>query len=100
MTFIRRYRESDWPVIWPLLRATFEAGDTDAFDPQSTEAEIHMAWVEIPSATYVACPSDGRILGTYVLKPNRTQTSEGHDLTESTDGIPLVERPPVASSSR
>jgi ribosomal protein S18 acetylase RimI-like enzyme len=71
MASIRRYRESDWPAVWPLLRATFEAGDTYAFSPDSTEAEIHTAWVEVPSATYVACAPDGRVLGTYMLKPNQ-----------------------------
>ncbi len=71
MTSIRRYRESDWPAVWSLLRATFEAGDTYAFSPDSTEAEIHAAWVEAPSATYVACAPDGAVLGTYLLKPNQ-----------------------------
>lgn len=71
MTTIRRYEESDWPAIWPFLRTTFEAGDTYAFSPRSTEAEIHRAWVELPSATYVACDSDGRVVGTYFIKPNQ-----------------------------
>lgn len=71
MLTIRRYRETDWPSIWPLLHTTFEAGDTYAFSPQSTEVEIHQAWVEVPSATYVACAPDGRILGTYFIKPNQ-----------------------------
>jgi ribosomal protein S18 acetylase RimI-like enzyme len=71
MLTIRRYRETDWPSIWLLLHTTFEAGDTYAFSPQSTEAEIHQAWVEVPSATYVACAPDERILGTYFIKPNQ-----------------------------
>jgi hypothetical protein len=71
MPSVRRYRESDWPAVWSLLRATFEAGDTYAFLPESTEAEIHAAWVEDPSATYVACAPDGAVLGTYLLKPNQ-----------------------------
>jgi len=71
MTTIRGYEESDWPAIWPFLRTTFEAGDTYAFSPRSTEAEIHRAWVELPSATYVACDSDGRVVGTYFIKPNQ-----------------------------
>lgn len=70
MAFIRRYAEPDWPAIWPFLRTTFEAGDTYAFSPRSTEAEIHRAWIELPSATYVACDSDGRVVGTYFIKPN------------------------------
>lgn len=71
MTRIRRYQETDWSAVWPILRATFEAGDTYAFSPQSTEAEIHAAWVELPLATYVACEDDGRVLGTYFIKPNQ-----------------------------
>jgi ribosomal protein S18 acetylase RimI-like enzyme len=71
MTTIRRFQESDWPVIWPILRDTFEGGDTYVFAPESTEAEIHKAWVEMPAATYVACGADGRILGTYYLRPNQ-----------------------------
>ena len=68
---IRRYQESDWPAVWPLLHATFASGDTYAFAPESSEADIHKAWVEVPGATYVACAPDGRLLGTYILKANQ-----------------------------
>jgi RimJ/RimL family protein N-acetyltransferase len=71
MVSIRRFHESDWPAVWPILRVTFEAGDTYAFAPDSTEAEIHRAWVEVPSATHVACAPDGQVLGTYFIKPNQ-----------------------------
>jgi len=37
---IRRFRDSDWSALWPVLRTTFEAGDTYAFSPHGTEAEI------------------------------------------------------------
>ena len=73
MPLIRRFREADWPSVWPLLRTTFAAGDTYAYSPQSTEAEIHRAWVDLPSSTYVACAPDGRLLGTYYLKPNQAE---------------------------
>jgi ribosomal protein S18 acetylase RimI-like enzyme len=71
MTSIRRYQEADWPVVWALLHATFSSGDTYAFSPDSSEAEIHRAWVEAPAATFVACAPDGRLLGTYLLKANQ-----------------------------
>jgi ribosomal protein S18 acetylase RimI-like enzyme len=71
MTTIRRFRESDWPLIWPFLRATFEAGDSYVFSPESTEADIHKVWVEVPAATYVACDAGGQLLGSYYLKPNQ-----------------------------
>lgn len=71
MISVRRYQESDWPVLWPLLQATFASGDTYAFSPESNEAEIHTAWVGVPAATYVACAPDGNLLGTYILKANQ-----------------------------
>ncbi len=71
MAAIRRFQEADWPVVWPLLHATFAAGDTYAFAPDSSEADIHKAWVEVPLATYVACAPDGQLLGTYILKANQ-----------------------------
>jgi ribosomal protein S18 acetylase RimI-like enzyme len=70
MHLIRKYQESDWPMIWPILHATFSAGDTYTFSPDSTEAEIHNVWVEAPAATFVACGPDGQMLGTYFIKPN------------------------------
>ena len=71
MTLVRRFQDTDWPTVWPLLQATFEAGDTYAYSPQSTEAEIHKAWVELPTATYVALDAQGLLLGTYFIKPNQ-----------------------------
>ncbi len=71
MISVRRYQESDWPALWPLLQATFAAGDTYAYSPESNEAEIHTAWVEGPAATYVACAPDGSLLGTYIIKANQ-----------------------------
>ncbi len=52
---IREYLESDWPMIWPILREIIRAGDTYTFSPQSTEEEIRKAWVEVPAKTFVAC---------------------------------------------
>lgn len=68
---IRRLEPTDWPLVWPLLRATFQAGDTYAFAPESIEADIHKAWIEAPSRTFVACAPDGKLLGTYFIKPNQ-----------------------------
>ena len=71
MHHIRRFEETDWPSLWPILHATFLAGDTYAFAPESTEAEIYRAWVELPAATFVALSASGRIVGTYFIKPNQ-----------------------------
>ncbi len=71
MPRIREYLAADWPAIWPMLHATFLAGDTYTFSPESTEQEIRAAWVEVPADTFVACDSGDRILGTYFIKPNQ-----------------------------
>ena len=71
MIHVRKYLESDWPAVWPILHSTFRAGETYTFAPESTEAEIQKAWIETPSAVFVACDSDGRVLGTYFIKPNQ-----------------------------
>lgn len=68
---IRRIEQADWQTVWRLLRTTFEAGDTYAFAPDSSEADIRRAWVELPAATYVACAPDGGIVGTYYIKANQ-----------------------------
>jgi len=71
MMRIRPYQAPDWTSLWPLLRRTIAAGDTYAFPPESTEAEIHRAWIELPTAAFVACADDDRIVGTYYIKPNQ-----------------------------
>lgn len=71
MHAMRRFVESDWPVVWPLLRTTFAAGDTYPFTPESTEPEIQRFWIELPAATFVCCAPDGALLGTYFLRPNQ-----------------------------
>ncbi|HUQ10504.1 MAG TPA: N-acetyltransferase [Steroidobacteraceae bacterium] len=67
---IRLFRESDWPAVWRLLRATFAAGDTYSFAPDSAEADIRKVWIDLPLAAFVAV--DGAtLLGTYFIKPNQ-----------------------------
>lgn len=68
---IRPYAADDWPAVWALLSATFARGDTYAFAPDATEAEIHHAWVTVPGATFVARADDGALVGTYYLKANQ-----------------------------
>ena len=60
---IRPLQAADWPAVWPILRTTFQAGETYAFASDSSEAEIHKAWVELPAATFVALGAGGEVLG-------------------------------------
>ena len=68
---IREFRDADWPEVWELLRATFAAGDTYTFAPDSSEAEIRKIWIDAPAATFVTRDADGTLLGTYFIKPNQ-----------------------------
>ena len=71
MHTIRKFTPTDWPALWPILQTTFASGDTYAYAPDSSEADIHKVWVEQPLATYVAVSDAGDLLGTYTLKPNQ-----------------------------
>jgi ribosomal protein S18 acetylase RimI-like enzyme len=71
MIEIRHFRDTDWVDVWPILRNTFSAGDTYAFDPQSSEDDIRHAWIALPQRTFVAVDDAGAIIGTYFIKPNQ-----------------------------
>lgn len=68
---VRPFAVSDWPALWPILRATFSKGDTYAFPADASEEEIFDAWINVPKATFVACDASGQILGSYYIKPNQ-----------------------------
>lgn len=72
MVAIRPFENADWASVWSILEPTFRSGETYAFSPDITEAEARKAWVELPAATFVACESDGAVLGTYFIKPNQS----------------------------
>jgi ribosomal protein S18 acetylase RimI-like enzyme len=68
---IRGFQPADWPQLWPLLRTTFETGDTYVYAPDSREADIRKVWTEAPAATFVACGPDRQLVGTYFIKANQ-----------------------------
>jgi ribosomal protein S18 acetylase RimI-like enzyme len=71
MIDIRPFRDTDWATVWPILQSTFSAGDTYAFDPSSSEADIRRAWIDVPQKTFIAVDASGAILGTYFIKANQ-----------------------------
>jgi ribosomal protein S18 acetylase RimI-like enzyme len=70
MVGIRPFQDADWAEVWPLLQSTFAAGETYTFAPDISEADARKSWIDAPQATFVAV-DDGRILGTYFIKPNQ-----------------------------
>jgi len=47
-------------------------GDTYPYAPDTTEEEAKALWIDAPQATYVAV-EDGRVIGTYTLKPQTSR---------------------------
>jgi predicted N-acetyltransferase YhbS len=71
MTRIRAFEPRDWSPVWRILESVFRAGETYAFSPEITETEARHVLIEFPAATFVAPDAEGRVLGTYYLKPNQ-----------------------------
>jgi L-amino acid N-acyltransferase YncA len=70
MITIRRAEESDFDAIWRIFHEVVRRGDTYTFDPETTKEQARSIWMSGGHATYVAC-ADGRVVGTYILKPNQ-----------------------------
>lgn len=67
---IREANEQDFENIWPIFHEVVSAGETYAYDPDTTQAQALELWVRVPRKTFV-CEEDGQILGTYYLKTNQ-----------------------------
>lgn len=67
---IRRAGAGDWDAIWPIFRSVVAAGETYAFDPETSYAEGREIWLHRPRVTFVVEGEEG-LLGTYYLKTNQ-----------------------------
>lgn len=67
---IREAQEGDWDAIWPIFREVAQAGETYAFDTDTSKEQAKKLWLDAPRKTFVAEES-GEILGTYYLKTNQ-----------------------------
>jgi L-amino acid N-acyltransferase YncA len=67
---IRAATASDEEAIWEIFRAVIAPGDAFAFDPLTTREEMRAVWFHAGAQVYVA-ESEGRVVGSYFLKPNQ-----------------------------
>jgi ribosomal protein S18 acetylase RimI-like enzyme len=67
---IRPARPRDFAGIWAIFRVVVAGADTYAYAPDTTMTEARRIWMEPPAEAYVA-EQAGRIVGTYVLRPNQ-----------------------------
>ena len=68
---IRKYQETDWQHVWPIIEKVFRDGETYAFSTDITEQDAHKVWIELPQEIYVVTSQDDEISGTYYIKPNQ-----------------------------
>lgn len=66
---IRRFTDSDWPSVWPIVRDVIQAEDTFAVDPGLTSEQAYDFWVD--GHTVVAVNDAGEITGTAHMDANR-----------------------------
>ena len=71
MIEIREATAGDRDAIWDIFREVVAARDTYAFDPGMSRHDALGYWFQADTRTYVA-KSRGRILGTYILRPNQS----------------------------
>ncbi len=70
MVAIREASEHDRDAVWEIFRSVVAAGDTYVFDPEIPREEALAYWFHPGTRTYVAL-SEGRVVGTSILKPNQ-----------------------------
>jgi L-amino acid N-acyltransferase YncA len=70
MLTIRPAIDADRDAIWNIFHEVVATGDTYVFDPSTSREEALAYWFRDDTRTYVA-ERDGKIAGSYVLRPNR-----------------------------
>ena len=68
---IRKYQETDWIQVWPIVEHVFRTGETYPYSPEINEKEAYNIWIEMPEETYVATNEEKKIIGTYYIKRNQ-----------------------------
>lgn len=69
MLSIRVAEDSDFDSVWPIFHDIVAAGDTYAYERETTREDAFRLWMRAPRQTYVA-DVDGEVLGTYYIKTN------------------------------
>lgn len=62
--------EQEFEKIWPIFHAVVSAGDTYAYEPDTSKQEAMDIWLAKPRKTFVA-EDEGQVYGTYYLKTNQ-----------------------------
>ncbi|MGS2739489.1 hypothetical protein [Sinomicrobium sp. M5D2P17] len=60
----------DYDSIWLIFSAVVQTGDTYAYPPETSEAEMKKYWFADSMTTFVV-EENGNILDTYIINPNQ-----------------------------
>ena len=72
MISIRPLSESDWPQVWPILKAVAAAGDTFSYPTDLTEQVGRTLWLaQPPTQVFVAVDEAGAVVGSAKVSPNQ-----------------------------
>ena len=67
---IREATKEDWDAIWPIFHEVVAAGETYAYETDTSKEQAEKIWLDTPRKTYVF-EENNEILGTYYLKTNQ-----------------------------
>lgn len=67
---IRVAKNEDFEQIWPIFYEIASAGQTYAYDRNTTKEDARILWMQLPRKTFVI-EEDGNIIGTYYIKTNQ-----------------------------
>jgi GNAT superfamily N-acetyltransferase len=68
---IRDASMGDWPVLWPIVKAVVDAGETYVWRPTPTSEEMRDIWLEPQPWRVFVAELDGEVVGTAKVGPNR-----------------------------
>jgi len=67
---IREATKQDWESIWPIFHEIVSAGETYAYEVDTTVDQAENIWLNTPRKTFVVEDQD-TILGSYYIKTNQ-----------------------------
>lgn len=68
---IREIGGGEFALVWPIFQSVVTAGETYAYDPETTYEQARALWTTPPARCFVA-REGGAVVGAYSLKPNQT----------------------------
>jgi len=67
---IREATKDDWDLIWPIFQEIVVAGETYAYETDTTKEQAEKIWIDYPRQTFVFEESS-KVIGTYYIKTNQ-----------------------------